>query len=189
MNRATPHIEVAGSLLDEHDTILGAPGNLWTGSIGSKSWFADAKASYSLGSRWQVNASYRRGWTRLGAAGLRDRVDRMQSDAWSADLSGFGLLAANDHFAVRIAQPLRIASGGISLTLPIAYDYGTLTSNFGRQFLSLSPTGRERDVEAAYSVAVGDGFLTANGFWRHEPGHIKVASDDLGFALRFNRKF
>ena len=45
------------------------------------------------------------------------------------------------------------------------------------------------DVEAAYATPLAGGFLTLNGYWRQEPGHIEAASDDLGFALRYNRKF
>jgi hypothetical protein len=61
--------------------------------------------------------------------------------------------------------------------------------SFGQQFVSLSPTGRERDIEAAYATPFAGGYLSANAFWRSEPGHIETAPDDLGVALRFNRKF
>lgn len=181
--------DLSGALLDERETILGATGNMWTGSEGAKSWFADANANYQFTRNWAVNASYRRGWTRMAAAGLRDSADWLESDAWSFDITRFGLFGSNDNIALRIAQPLRVRSGGINLSLPVSYDYSTLTASFGHQFVSLSPTGRERDIEAAYATPFAGGYLSANGYWRSEPGHIELASDDLGFALRFNRKF
>ena len=182
-------LELSGALLDERETILGATGNMWTGSEGAKSWFADANASYAFARNWSANASYRRGWTRMAAAGLRDSADWLESDAWSFDITRVGLFGSNDSIALRMAQPLRVRSGGINLSLPVSYDYSTLTASFDRQFVSLAPKGRERDIEAAYATPFAGGYLSANGYWRSEPGHIELASDDLGFALRFNRKF
>ena len=80
-------------------------------------------------------------------------------------------------------------SGGLNLTLPVGYDYSTLQASFGRQFVSLAPTGQERDIEAAYAAPVAGGYLSANAYWRKEPGHIETAPDDVGLALRFSRKF
>ena len=182
-------LKLSGTMLDERETILGGGANMWTGEAGASSWFADAGATYSPGSNWQANASYRRGWTRIGAAGLRDQADWLASDAWSADFTRLGLFSLHDRLALRIAQPLRVRSGGLNLTLPVGYDYSTLQASFGRQFVSLAPTGRERDIEAAYATPFGGGYLSANAYWRKEPGHIETAPDDVGIALRFNRKF
>ena len=183
------HLKLSGTMLDERETILGGRTNMWTGETGARSWFADAGSTLSLGSDWRVEANYRRGWTRIAAAGLRDSADWLESDAWSADLTRFGIFSLRDSLSLRVAQPLRVRGGGLNLTLPTGYDYSTLQASFGRQFVSLSPTGRERDIEAAYATPFAGGYLSANAFWRTEPGHIEAAPDDLGLALRFNRKF
>lgn len=182
-------LKLSGTILDERETILGGGTNMWTGETGARSWFADAGSSLALGSAWRVDANYRRGWTRIAAAGLRGSADWLESDAWSADLTRFGLFSLRDSLSLRIAQPLRVRGGGLNLTLPMGYDYSTLQASFGRQFVSLAPTGRERDIEAAYATPFAGGYLSANAFWRTEPGHIEAAPDDLGVALRFNRKF
>lgn len=183
------HLKLSGTMLDERETILGGGTNMWTGETGARSWFADAGSTLSLGSEWRVEANYRRGWTRIAAAGLRDSADWLESDAWSADLTRFGVFSLRDSLSLRIAQPLRVRGGGLNLTLPTGYDYSTLQASFGRQFVSLSPTGRERDIEAAYATPFAGGNLSANAFWRTEPGHIEAAPNDLGVALRFIRKF
>jgi hypothetical protein len=183
------HLKLSGTMLDERETILGGGTNMWTGETGARSWFADAGSTLSLGSEWRVEANYRRGWTRIAAAGLRDSADWLESDAWSADLTRFGVFSLRDSLSLRIAQPLRVRGGGLNLTLPTGYDYSTLQASFGRQFVSLSPTGRERDIEAAYATPFAGGYLSANAFWRTEPGHIEEAPNDLGVALRFIRKF
>ncbi|MFM2409639.1 MAG: hypothetical protein RL481_467, partial [Pseudomonadota bacterium] len=169
--------------------ILGATGNVWTGTTGAKSWFADAKAELALGSHWQLSGSYRRGWTRIGAAGLRGSADWLQTDAWSVDVTRLGVFSLRDQLALRMSQPLRVNSGGVNLRLPTSYDYATLSAGFENRFVSLSPTGREQDIELAYASPLWGGSFGANLFWRQEPGNIAAAPDDIGLALRFNRRF
>jgi hypothetical protein len=57
---------------------------------------------------------------------------------------------------------------------------GTATS-----IINLAPTGREIDAEAAWARPLGAGWLSANLYWRTQPGHIAAAPDDLGAAIRF----
>jgi hypothetical protein len=181
--------EFAGTALEERETILGGASNIWTGTVGASSWFADASLRFAPDGHWRWSAAYRRGWTRIGAAGLRDGADWLQTDAWSADVTRIGLFSLRDSFALRVSQPLRVRSGGLNLTLPVGYNYSTLNAEFGRQFVSLAPTGREMDMEAAYATPWAGGSLSANAFWRQEPGHIERADNDVGVTLRFMRNF
>ena len=126
---------------------------------------------------------------REGRPRLCDGADWLQTDAWSADVTRIGLFSLRDSFALRVSQPLRVRSGGLNLTLPVGYNYSTLNAEFGRQFVSPAPTGREMDMEAAYATPWAGGSLSANAFWRQEPGHIERADNDVGVTLRFMRKF
>jgi hypothetical protein len=182
-------LALGGVYLDEKGTILGASNNIWTGNIGAKSWFFDAKTELDLGSRWQLGGAYRHGWTRIGAAGLRQGTDWLQTDAWSVDLTRFGIFSLKDRLALRFSQPLRVAKGGVELNLPTSYDYFTGVAGFERQFVSLAPTGREQDVELAYATPLWGGQFAANLYWRREPGNLAYAPDDSGVALRFSKAF
>jgi hypothetical protein len=182
-------LALGGTYLDEKGTILGASNNIWTGNVGAKSWFADAKAELALGNRWQLGGAYRRGWTRIGAAGLRQGADWLQTDAWSVDLTRFGIFSLKDQLALRFSQPLRVAKGGVELNLPTSYDYFTQEAGFERQFVSLAPTGREQDIELAYATPLWGGQFGANLYWRREPGNLAYAPDDSGIALRFSKAF
>ena len=84
-----------------------------------------------------------------------------------------------------MAQPLRVASGGFDLTLPVGYDVFSGATTTGVSRLNLAPTGREVDVEAAYSRPLWGGYLSGNLFWRNDPGNIDTAPNDLGAAIRF----
>jgi len=46
---------------------------------------------------------------------------------------------------MRIAQPLRVESGGLALMLPTSYDYATGIATDSLTKMSLSPSGRELD--------------------------------------------
>jgi hypothetical protein len=88
-----------------------------------------------------------------------------------------------------LSQPLRVSGGEIGLTLPIAYDYATLTPSFGKRYLPLAPSGREIDAELAWRGPLWGGNASASLFYRTDPGHYATLPDDKGVALRWSREF
>ena len=126
----------------------------------------------------------RRGWTSFNAG-------KFQSGAYGFDLAKAGVLGAQDRVGLRIAQPLRIESGGFGLMLPTGYDYTTETATMSYSTLSLAPRGREIDGELSYGSLVlgGKAWVGGNLFYRREPGHIEGGKDDVGAALRFSLDF
>jgi hypothetical protein len=84
---------------------------------------------------------------------------------------------------------LRVTSGGLSLKVPVAYDYATLTPTFGLRRFGLAPTGREIASEASWMVPISGGYFSSNLFWRQEPGHFEAAPDDVGVAFRLQLDF
>ena len=80
-----------------------------------------------------------------------------------------------DSLSVRWSEPLRVTGGGIALT--------------GLDLINLAPSGRERDLEAAYARALGPGYLTINTYWRQQPGNFATAPDDIGGAVRYSFGF
>ena len=110
---------------------------------------------------------------------------RLRTEAFAFDLSRTGLFAASDKLAFRVMQPLRVASGGFDLDMPVSYDYATGTARSERRFFNLAPTGREIDYEVAYGLGLFGGHLDFNVFLRTDPGHIETMKKDMGTALRF----
>jgi hypothetical protein len=97
--------------------------------------------------------------------------------------------ASGDKLAFRVMQPLRVSAGGFDLSVPTSYDYSSRTVGYEDRFLNLSPTGREIDFEAAYSMRILGGDLGLNSFYRKDPGHIAGVKDDIGAAIRFTLGF
>ena len=57
------------------------------------------------------------------------------------------------------------------------------------QRLSLSPDGRELDAELSYGTRLGWGWIGANLYARHHPGHVAGAAPDVGAAIRTSFAF
>ncbi len=175
LDRRFGTLRLSGGLsrLDEGRTLLGARFGPLFGVNGGTTWFADSRADWRLGGGWSLAAAGRMGWS--GVADLR-------TSAFSIDLAKGG-------FTLRLAQPLRVDSGGFDLRLPVGYDYATGAVTLADQRLNLSPDGRELDLEASYSRLLLGGRLDANLFWRREPGHYAAAPDDVGAAMRWRLGF
>lgn len=165
------------SRLSERATVLGGRFGAALGGSGAESWFADAGGSLDLGD-WHLDASYRRGWTQLGANTMRSG-STITTQALSAGIARRDLWVAGDTFGIRYMQPLRVIGGGIDLTLP----------GVAAQSLALTPSGRERDWEAVYARPLGAGWITGNIFLRQQPGHYLRAPDDVGGAVRYRVHF
>ena len=91
--------------------------------------------------------------------------------------------------AMRVAQPMRVSSGGLNLRLPTSYDYETLTPGWTIERFGLAPRGREIDVETVYGQPLAGGWVTLNGYWRRQPYNIAAFPNDLGAAIRFSTGF
>ncbi|MFL6768636.1 MAG: S8 family peptidase [Sphingomicrobium sp.] len=170
------------SRLEENDTLLGGRLGSLYGSGGSSSTFLDLEARRNLGGGWSATLMGRRGWTDFSSGSF-------QTGAYAFDLAKVGLLNGSDRLGLRLAQPLRVERGGMSMLLPTGYDYATQAATSGREYLSFSPSGREIDAELSYSTELGGGWLGANLFARRQPGHVATADPDVGAAIRYSLGF
>ena len=172
------------SRLDEKQSLLGGRMGSALGGGGASSLFLDLEARRELGSGWSAALMARRGWTDFAGG-------RFQTGAYGFDVAKLGLLNQDDRLGFRLAQPLRVESGGFRMMLPTAYDYdtGLATSSLSR--FSLSPSGRELDAELSYGSALfgNAGWIGGNLFVRRQPGHVASADEDYGAAVRFTLGF
>lgn len=176
---------LAATRLMESATVLGARLGPALGSPNANSWFLSAAARLDAGAGWSVGGSFRRGWSDADVHGFAGG-GRLTTTAYAADIGKAGVFG-RDSFGLRVSQPLRVASGGIDLTLPTAWDYASQSvSTWTTQRLGLAPTGRELDMEARYARPFAGGALQANLFWRRDPGNWATLPADRGAALRWS---
>jgi hypothetical protein len=175
--------------LGEERTILGARLHDGLGGRGADSLFLDAAAGWSPSPQWRFGTNFRRAYTAARSGGTVGKGSNLTSTAWSFDVARSGLFQPDDSLGFRLSQPLRVDSGGLTLALPVAYDYATLTATLGERNLSLSPTGRERIAELAWRGTLWEGAAMASVFYRTDPGHYASLPDDKGLAFTWSRKF
>lgn len=179
---------LGGSWLRESDSLLGARLGPVFGSGGATSLVGDASIGIELANGWNLSGAWRQMWTRPDRGGLV-AGGALWASAFSVDVARTTLFRPGDRAALRFAQPMRVARGGIDLMLPVAHDYASGRTDFGRRSYNLAPTGRELVVEASYAFSLLGGDLVANSWWRKDPGHIAALPDDRGAALRFTMGF
>ncbi len=181
--------DVGLGLMNERSTILGSSLGPAFGISGAATRLVDANAAFDISQDWRLSASVRQGWTSARTSGgLVDKSD-IVTRGFAVDLTGSNLLWREDRLGFRVAQPLRVENGGFRLNVPVAYDYSTGAASVESRQMSLSPTGREIDVEASYGFGFAGGWIDANAYWRKDPGHIAAAPNDTGVALRYNTDF
>ena len=111
------------------------------------------------------------------------------SNGWVVDAALANALKPGDMLSLRVSQPLRVASGGADLWLPIAYSYDTRALTWGTRSLGLSPTGREITGEIAWGLPLWGGTGSTNLFWRHNPGNYADLPMERGWSLGWKRGF
>ena len=182
-------LSLGANLLNEEETVLGARFNSAIGRGGAQSIFLNANGRYNLGKGFNVNASWREGWTdarsTIGSGGTIDGSGHIRSNSFSFDISKAGILGTWDRIGLRLAQPTRVTSGGLNLNVPVSFDFATESATFGVRQLNLAPQGRELATELSYFFPIKGGTVSTNFFYRQEPGHFENTPDDIGAAVRF----
>lgn len=182
-------LAVKATELSESETVLGARFGAMFGVSGAITRLVSADASVNAPMGWTLRGRWQQGWTRIGAGGVRPSADHLSTTAWSVDATRADIFAIGDSVGFRLAQPVRVTSGGLGLELPVAWDYGTSSAQTELRSFSLAPTGREIDAEMHYALPLWAGSLSTSIYLRNDPGHFEAAPDDLGVALRFGMPF
>jgi hypothetical protein len=169
--------------------VLGARFSDTLGGGGATTLFAQGDLGWQFAPRWRLGGAGQVGWTRANGNALLGQGSNLLSSAWSVDLMRQGVFNASDSLGLRVAQPLRVESGGVSLRLPVDYSYATSSATFADQRLSLAPQGREIVGELAWRTALWQGALASSLFVRRQPGHYAALPVDKGVAMRWSRDF
>ncbi len=180
-------ISAGAGLLHEQSSVLGARfGTAIAG--GARSWLTDIALGLDAGDGWRIDAALRQGWTRAETQG-RVAGGKIVSRAMAVEAQRDGLLIPGDRLGLRIARPLRVVSGGFTLSLPTGYDYASGGVTYADRRLDLSPRGRETMLEAAYDLRLSRGAIGFGLFRRNQPDNVATAPTDTGGIIRFSQGF
>jgi hypothetical protein len=177
------------TLMDESRTVLGARFHDIFGGGGAKSLFVDLGAGWNIGRAWRLGGALRSGWTFADTSEVIRGGSVLVTRAWSIDLERRGLFGRRDRLGFRLAQPLRVESGGLNLELPVSYSYSTQSPTMALERLNLAPTGREIIGEIAWNGPLAGGNAMASLYYRQDPGNYAAAPDDKGMVVRWSKNF
>ena len=162
----------------------GAFGELGTGTV-----LAGLSASRRLSGSWTALGSAHAGMHRTDSRrqGIVRGVSGLRSSAFAVGVVGRDVAGSGDRLAFRLSQPLRVEAGRAQLR------WVSGRSSDGRveleqADLSLEPSGRQLDLEVAYSRPWAGGRAHMAAIGSHDEGHVG-GEQEASFVARFSRRF
>ncbi|WNL37643.1 S8 family serine peptidase [Halomonas sp. PAMB 3232] len=189
----TPALSLATHIgrLNEQEGLLGAHG---TGalSLGENNHmtFAGVELQMVLGSGFSGFAEFEQARGNAGGSGLLASVDNIvaREMALGAQWQGQGA-RADERLALSVRQPLRIESADASVEVPVGRHLDGTVVRETRE-ASLSPSGRQVDIELGYAFASSEhNEWQVNLLHTLEPGHDADAPDDTAAVVNYRYRW
>ena len=181
----------ASGALVEKDRVLGLRGEgAFALGSGTTTWFGGVTGQWQVAPKTQLVASFHAGMSdaQTTSNSLVQDIGRVTTTSWRVGLTQGEVLREGDKARLIVSQPLRAETGGLNLNLP---QYRLRDGTMIRQNVNytLTPSGREVDVEAGYSFSLADkSKLDFAAMYRHDAGHVAGKSEVIGLT-RFSRGF
>lgn len=180
-------LEFGSSLTSEENGLLGSSGNgLLSFGDDNEMQSYNTTVSYEFSPSLSGFATYAMGKGDIDGSGMIKGINNMRTSEMS-----LGLQWAKDAHQLGFAfsQPSRIESATMTLDVPVGRD---LQGNVIRETreMSLSPSGRQRDIEIGYARRFGEAAkVTINVMHSMEPGHDEDADSDTSVVLSLQKAF
>jgi len=162
-------------------------------AVGEESWtgYVGANIAYGLTDSWSLVASAYQGFTRaaLASDSLISEMSTIRSESFSLGIVGQSVFTAEDQLMFSVSQPLRVASGSATFDIPTGRDLAgnVLSNSFST---NLTPSGREIDLEASYSLKLSETQSLSTGvMMRMQPGHTSGSTPEAVGMVRYRVKF
>ena len=159
------------------------------GELGTRTVLAGLTASRRLGGSWTLLGSAYAGAHRTDNVrrGIVRGVSGLRSGAFAVGVVGRDVGRSGDRLAFRLSQPLRVEAGRAQLR------WVSGRSPDGRVEIeqgdpSLEPSGRQLDLEVAYSRPWAGGSAHVAAVASHDAGHV-AGEREVSILARYGRRF
>lgn len=179
------------SAVDEQGSFLGSDGAGGFAVAGADTRFYELGVHYPLAGGFELIGSYTLGEADMQSDGtsLLGEWSEIRAEAFGVGLVKNGVLGRHDRIGLLAGQPLRVSSGEATVTAPVDY-LADKTVVQGSERVSMTPTGREIDLQLAYDTPLGGGASVSGWLMMQlEPGHVAAADPAYGAGLRFSAEF
>ena len=175
--------------MSEANGALGSRPDGAFGEFGTGTVLTGLSASRRLSGSWTALGSAHVGMHRTDSRrqGIVRGVSGLWSSAFAVGVVGRDVAGSDDRLAFRLSQPLRVEAGRAQLR------WVSGRSPDGRvelkqADLSLEPSGRQVDLEVAYSRPWAGGLAHMAAIASHDAGHVG-GEQEVSFVARFSRRF
>jgi hypothetical protein len=152
--------------------------------------WATATSETALDDRWSLKTSLT-----VAASGVQHpgsslvaSLGPVYATSVSLGVARKNLFARGDALAIAVGQPLRVEDAPVSLMIGGAVDRTTGALTMTPVQSSLTPSGRELDVETAYRFALADWDLTTSLAYAVDANHVRGQNAVTG-VLWLSRRF
>ena len=162
----------------------GAFGEFRTGTI-----LTGLSASRRLSASWTVLGSAHAGVHRTDnrRQGIVRGISGLWSSAFAVGVIGQDLARRGDQLAFRLSQPLRVEAGRAQLRW-VSGRSSDGQVELEQADLSLNPSGRQLDLEVAYSRPWAGGRAHMAAIASHDAGHVG-GEQEISVVARYSRRF
>jgi len=162
----------------------GAFGELATGTI-----LTGVTASRRLGGSWTLLGSAHAGVHRTDSLrqGIVQGVSELWSGAFAVGAVGRDIGQSGDRLAFRLSQPLRVEAGRAELRW-VSGRSPDGRVEIDRANIGLEPSGRQLDLEVAYSRPWAGGSAHMAAVASHDAGHV-AGEREVSIVARYSRRF
>ncbi len=180
-------------MLQEQGSVLGSVsrGAMEIGR-GARTAFVGGRVDFKISNSIELFARASYGITDVEASfsGILGNISTLKSHSYLIGLKKSALFLNNDQFSLTFSQPLLLSGGNASISKVLSRDYVNDVYNMSLERLSLTPTGRERDIEISYGVGNLYGrSVRLNVLHQINPGHSQNIPDATTFLLRLGSVF
>ncbi|MGH7554711.1 MAG: S8 family serine peptidase, partial [Longimicrobiales bacterium] len=188
---ARSRFDIELGALMETGGVLGtlAAGGLKLSDEAATGW-ASATAETALDERWSLKGSLT-----IAAAGVQhpgssliSSIGPVYATNFSFGVAGKDLLARGDALALVIGQPLRVEQAPVSLLRGAGRDETTGAVTMAPEQLSLTPSGRELNLETAYRFALAEWDIATSVAYSFDANHVR-GQNALTGVLWLSRRF
>lgn len=176
------------SRLDEQRTFLGAATHGVLGLGRSSTSALGVYLRSVLDDQTSLDASVSLGLTPATQGALLSTTATL-SQAMRVAVTRRALWREGDRASVVLEQPMRVASGTMSIERMVGADANGAPA-IERGSVGMQPDGRELRLSLHYQVPLGrDSHLQLAAMWRHQPDHFADAPAERMAAVRYRSRF
>jgi len=180
-------------MLREQGSVLGSVsrGAMEIGS-GAKTAFVGGRFDFKISDSIELfaRASYGITDVETSFSGILGNISTLKSHSYLIGLKKNALFLDNDQLSLTFSQPLLLSGGNASISKVISRNYVNDTFDMSLERISLTPAGRERDIEISYGIGNLYGrSVRFNVLHQINPGHIQNIPNATTFLVRLGSTF